>query len=95
MPVLVLVLPLVDRGSHPVGAQWTELLHRVYTASSLRLLALVLVHVAHFIVKDILVEQVRLLHDRVAHRDVRVVQGHAEKVTIVCKEINSFLEGID
>lgn len=62
-------------------------------ALSSRVLVVILVeHVAHLIIFIVLIEQIWLFHDRVAHRNVRVLNRRVEHVTAYSPEVHSFFK---
>ena len=97
LEVLVLVVNATKTAAHAIAYQWAELFkweHALTGHSLVRLVAVVAV--AKLITFDVLVQQIGLFHDSVAHGDVRIVKGHPKQVRLVdVPEIDSLLQTIN
>ena len=93
--VQVVVCEARDAGSHAIASQRAQLLERMQFLASLILGIVVVVLISEFVILQVLIEQVWLFHDSVAHRYVGVSKRHMEHMSACLPEVNRLFEGLD
>ena len=93
--VQVVVCEARDARTHTIASQRAQLLERMQFLASLILGIVVVILISKFVVLQVLIEQVWLFHDSVAHRYVSIGKRHMEHVRACLPEIHRLFKGLD